>query len=229
MKTAGFFKPTLKFVDIDTRICSVFSHYKINQRNIGLLRAYGVYDLECNEVVTLKEESWVVSPGPFPWSLQSPLITLSRLPSEPGLRGRIDLLQGRLHSVTKTRDLRALSPDFSFLLGFTQSPKSCPFISQIFHESIPSLRPVAHFFNPGHHFVSTCSDIQTWSGYSLLQIVHWPHFEAEMPMLFYVLPLWLAPAYFSSICTCPSSLSILCSSYSDYSLKSVDAGIIGFK
>lgn len=48
----GCFKPTLKFVDIDTRVRFAFSHYKINQRNIRLFRAYSVYDLEGNEVAT---------------------------------------------------------------------------------------------------------------------------------------------------------------------------------
>lgn len=53
--------------------------------------AYGGYDPKCNKAATgslhSKWGSWVVYPGPFPSSLQSPLITLSRMRPEPWQKG----------------------------------------------------------------------------------------------------------------------------------------------
>lgn len=53
----------------------------------------------------------------------------------------------------------------------------------------------------------------------------YPRFEAEMPSLSYVLLSVLAPTYYYGTWTCPSSLSFLCSSYSEYSTHSVNTGI----
>lgn len=53
----------------------------------------------------------------------------------------------------------------------------------------------------------------------------YPGFEAEMSSLSCVRLPGLAPAHYYGTWTCPSSLSILCFSYSEYSTQSVNTGI----
>lgn len=60
--------------------------------------------------------------------------------------------------MAQTRDMSALFPDFSLLPIFMQSPSFAHLLPQIFCESIPSLRALTHFLNPGHHYSFVCAE-----------------------------------------------------------------------